>query len=75
MITAVVFLVFALLCLYAGVRRLSKYGDDRPSQLSRGELEPVDWDRYVGALLLVAFGLGCLIGAGMALPPGWWHGG
>lgn len=75
MITAGVFLVFSLLCLFAGVRRLHQLGDDRLSQLSRGELQPFDWDRYVGGLLLVAFGLGCLVAAGMALPPGWWHGG
>jgi hypothetical protein len=68
-IGALAFLVFALLCLYAGGNQLTKMGDDRLSQLSRGALSPVDWDRVMGAWLLVGCGIGFAVAALMAL--GW----
>lgn len=73
MIGALLFGAFAALCIYAGARQLSRMGDQRLDQLSRGALAPVDWDRYVGALLLVACGLGFLVAALITL--GWWPGG
>lgn len=73
MIGALAFLVFALLCLYAGGSQLTKMGDERLAQLSRGALSPWDWDRVIGAWLLVGCGIGFAVAALITL--GWWPGG
>jgi hypothetical protein len=68
-ITAAALLVFALLCLYAGGRQAQRLGDERLSQLSRGALRPIEWDRVMGALLLMGCGAGFALAALLAL--GW----